>query len=64
MCIFILCIYLFICVFVHLSASFADSGEVEGIRAVVARDGVEKLGKAEAYLYELAKVHANCRGES
>lgn len=38
------------------AASFADSGEVEGIRAVVARDGLEKLGKAEAYLFELAKV--------
>jgi hypothetical protein len=44
----------------YTPASFADSGEVEGIRAVVARDGVGKLGKAEAYLHELAKVRRGC----
>jgi hypothetical protein len=40
----------------YTPASFADTGEIEGVRAVVAKDGIDKLGKAEAYLYELAKV--------
>ena len=37
-------------------ASFAETGEVEAIKAVVSTQGTEKLGKAERYLHELAKV--------
>ncbi|CAE7555784.1 unnamed protein product, partial [Symbiodinium microadriaticum] len=37
-------------------ASFADTGEVEAIKAVINSQGMDKLGKAERYLHELAKV--------
>lgn len=33
-----------------------EGGEVGRVTAVVEREGVEKLGKAEAYLYEMSKV--------
>ena len=40
----------------YTPASFADTGEMRRIEETVAKDGIEKLGKAEAYLYELSKV--------
>jgi hypothetical protein len=37
-------------------ATFAETGEVAAIKAIVDTQGTDNLGKAEKYLHELAKV--------
>lgn len=38
-------------------AAFTEGGEVESIKTAVNSHGLDKLGKAERYLYELSKVN-------
>lgn len=40
----------------YTPAAFAETGEVESIKTAVATHGIDKLGKAERYLFELSKV--------
>lgn len=40
----------------YTPAAFAETGEVESIKTAIATHGIDKLGKAERYLFELSKA--------